>query len=67
MFQNAIVSKLFGNSAGSKKRPLENCFRKLDTKFGWPTTMEKCSNHVPNISLEAEAEATEADSILGWK
>ena len=66
MFQNAIVSKLFGNSARSKKTRLGNCFRKLDTKFGRPTTMGKCWNHVPKISLE-EAEEAEDEPILGQK
>ena len=51
MFQNPMVSKLFENSARSKETPLGNCFRNLDTKFGWLTTMGTSSNHVPKISL----------------
>ena len=66
MFQNLIISKILGNSARSKKTPLENCFTKLVTKFGRPTTIGTWLNHVPKISLEAEAEEAEeeADSFL---
>ena len=51
MFRNPIVLKIFENSARSHETPLENCIRKLDTKFGWPTTMGTWCNHVPKISL----------------
>ena len=61
MFQNPIISKIFGNSARSKKTPLENCFRKLVTKFGRPTTIGTWLNHVPKISLEAEEEEEAAE------